>query len=554
VRVALAQLDQIVGDFDGNVARIAAAAAAAHARGADLLVAPELAIPGYPPMDLMFISSFADANRAALDRLAALVPPSLPVLCGYVDRNPEVEHGGKPLRNAAALVHAGEWRLAATKTLLPTYDVFDEARYFEPCPDPVGNVVEVAGVRVGVTICEDIWNDRDFWVTRLYKHDPVARVVTAGGAQVLVNLSSSPWSAGKERTRIAMVAHAARRHGVAVAYANQVGGNDSLLFDGQSFVADAGGRLVALGAAFAEDLLVVDLDDPAAAAVAPPELGFADAVHRALVMGIRDYFGKLGLKAAVVGLSGGIDSALTAALAADALGPANVVGLSMPSRYSSDGSRTDAHALAERLGIALHAVPIEKPFGDYLELLGPLFAGRAADVTEENLQARIRGNLLMAWSNKMGSVVLATGNKSELAMGYCTIYGDMCGGLAVLSDLFKTEVYAVSEWVNRAGEVIPRASIDKPPSAELRPDQRDDQSLPPYPVLDPILRALLVDELGVAEAARETGAEPALVASIARTVARNEFKRKQAPPTLRVSGKAWYGRQVPIVHRFIERA
>jgi NAD+ synthase/NAD+ synthase (glutamine-hydrolysing) len=550
VRVALAQLNQIVGDLEGNVDRIAAAARTAHARGAQLLVAPELAVPGYPPMDLMFVSSFVERNHAALDRLAGLVPPDLPVLAGFVDRNPEVEHGGKSLLNAAALVHAGHWRRVATKTLLPTYDVFDEGRYFEPCPDPAVNVLAIAGVSVGVTICEDLWNDREFWVTRLYRADPVAREVTSG-ARLLVNLSSSPWSAGRERTRLAMVGHAARRHAVPIVYANQVGGNDSLLFDGRSFAVDARGRLVALGGAFVEDLVFVDTDADLPE-VPSPEPPFGEVVHDALVMGIRDYFGKLGLTGAVIGLSGGIDSALTAVLAARALGPEHVVGLSMPSRFSSDGSKSDAQALADALGIRMMTLPIEPLFAGYLESLAPVLAGRPPDVTEENLQARIRGNFLMAYSNRHGAVVLATGNKSELAMGYCTIYGDMCGGLAVLSDLFKTEVYEVSAHVNRAGEVIPRATIEKPPSAELRPDQRDDQSLPPYPVLDPILRALIVDELGVAEAARATGAAPALVAQIARTVSRNEFKRRQAPPTLRVSAKAWYGRMVPIAHRWRE--
>ncbi len=543
MKIALAQLDPTVGDLDGNAERILAAAGRAAASGARLAVFGELCLPGYPPLDLLERPAFLDACEAALARVVAELPEGLVAVVGTVARSP-----GRPgLRNVAVAARRGEVLCTTAKRLLPTYDVFDEARWFEPGPAEQPAVLELDGRRLGLTVCEDLWNDAEFWPSRRYTDDPAAEL--AGRCDLLLNLSSSPWSADKGDLRARMLAHSARRHGVWVLYTNQVGGNDGLLFDGESLAVSPEGRVVARGARFAEDLVLVDLDAPGAAVPAPARPRIAD-VHDALVMGIRDYFAKLRFRTAVVALSGGIDSAVTAELAVAALGAENVTGLGLPSRYSSEGSVTDARVLAERLGIAFHVVEIEPMFAAYLAQLGPVFGDRPPDVTEENLQSRIRGALVMAYSNKTGAVVLTTGNKSECAVGYATMYGDTCGGLAPLADCYKHQVYALARWANRDGERIPESTITKPPSAELRPDQKDSDSLPDYDLLDEILRRYLEQREGAAEIAAATGAAPELVESLIRKVYAAEYKRKQFPPTLRISEKAWVGRVYPLAHRF----
>jgi NAD+ synthetase len=553
MKVALCQIDPVIGDFAGNVSKIVAAADRAHRHGARLAIFPELAIPGYPPLDLLEKRTFRAANERALDDLAARCPRGIAILVGCLAENPERARGAKPLYNAAALVHAGRRQIVARKCLLPTYDVFDERRYFEPGPDPIRNLLKFEGVRFGVTICEDIWNDKSFWNDRLYPIDPVEELVGAG-ARAIINISASPWSQGKEAVRYRMLRNSAERHGVPILFVNQVGAQTGLIFDGGSLaISPAGGRLAFPPVYFEERVEVVDLEALCAsgAALVEPEAQDRIAmVHRALTLGIRSYFAKQGFERAVIGLSGGIDSSVTACLAAGALGAENVVGLSMPSRYSSEGSRTDAAALARNLGIALETIPIAPMFDAYRAALAPLFEGRPEDVTEENLQARIRGALLMAYSNKFGHLVLATGNKSECSMGFATLYGDTCGGLAVLADVWKTDVYELARFLNRSGEKIPASVLSKPPSPELRPGHLTSDSLPPFAVLDPVLRVLVEEEAGPEEAAEKTGAPIELCRDIQRRLYRAEYKRQQFPPALRVSRRAWVGRQYPIVQRF----
>ncbi|MBI5367708.1 MAG: NAD+ synthase [Planctomycetes bacterium] len=549
MRIALAQLNQTVGDLEGNAARIRAAAERARAARADLLVTPELSLAGYPPRDLLLRDGFVDACRRALEALAAAAD-GIALVVGFPERNAHGE--GRPLWNAAALLADRRIAAVARKSLLPTYDVFDEDRYFEPSPEVA--VHPVAGRTLGLSICEDIWNDHEYWSRRRYPGDPIERQVNAG-AEILVNLSASPFHLGKQALRESMLANTARKHRRPVVYVNLVGGNDDLVFDGRSYVFDAAGRLLDQAAAFAEDLRVVDLD-PAAPPAPPPPGGFPPpdgiaAAEQALVLGIRDYAAKCRFGCAVIGLSGGIDSALTAALAVRALGPANVRGVAMPSRFSSDHSLADARALAQNLRIPFDVVPIERVHAAYLETLAPVFAGRAPDVTEENLQARIRGALLMALSNKFSALLLSTGNKSELACGYCTLYGDMCGGLDVLADVPKTLVYRLAEHANREGEVIPRNSIRKPPSAELKPNQTDQDTLPPYDLLDRILQLYVEEERGVEEIVAR-GFDRAVVIDVARRVDVNEFKRRQAPPGIRVTSRAFgAGRRMPIAQRWV---
>jgi NAD+ synthase (glutamine-hydrolysing) len=546
VKIALAQIDTTVGDFEGNLGRLVEYAGYARDRGADLVVFPELALCGYPPRDLAENPGFLERSESALEQLAHLLPP-ITALVGYVRRSRAVQ--GKPAADAAALIEGGQVVADYAKILLPFYDVFDESRYFEP-----GRSVCVRtfrGRRVGITICEDVWNDKHFWKNRLYTRDPVEECVAAG-ANLLLNIASSPYNTEKIQLRHDMLKTIATRRGIPVVYVNQVGGNDQLVFDGSSLAFNARGELAARARSFAEDLVIFDTDDGTREIHAAPE-STVEEIYQALCLGVRDYVHKCGFRKALVGLSGGIDSSLVATIAADALGPANVLGVSMPAPYSSPGSIRDAETLARNLGIEFRVIPITPVFESYLETLDPAFEGQPRDVTEENIQARIRGNILMALSNKFGSLLLTTGNKSELAVGYCTLYGDMAGGLAAIADVPKTTVYALARYVNRSAERIPQASLDKPPSAELRPDQTDQDTLPPYEVLDAILKSYIEDNLGADEIAARQGLDPALVRETVRRVNAAEYKRQQAPPTLKVTAKAFgMGRRYPIAQKFYE--
>jgi NAD+ synthase (glutamine-hydrolysing) len=560
MRLALAQLNTTVGDFRGNGEKIAAALARAEEAGAHLLAVPELAVCGYPPRDLIDRPAFQREAARTLRDLARRTGETA-LLVGTFLSNPRTT--GKPFHNAAVLLHRGRTRAVAKKLLLPTYDVFDEGRHFEPGGSPV--IVPLAGERLGLSICEDLWNDKDFWrARRLYREDPGEEMVRRG-ATAIVNVSASPFSEGKPRLRRRMLARLARDGRVPVAYVNLVGGNDELVFDGGTIVLDGRGRVAARGTLFDEDLLVVDLtagrkprgvvpvSGRRRADLADDAEGSAlESLRRALVLGIRDYARKCGFASAILGLSGGIDSALVAALAVDALGAANVTGFGLPSPFSSEGSVADARDLAANLGIRFEILPIDGLFAEAKRALSPLFSGRPEDVTEENIQSRLRGLLLMAVSNKFGPLVLTTGNKSELAVGYCTLYGDMCGGLAPISDLPKTRVYALARHLNaRAGRsLIPSSSLTKPPSAELRPDQTDQDSLPPYDLLDAILESLVERGLSVETTARRAGAPLSLVKGIAHQLDRAEYKRAQAAPGLKVSMKAFgTGRRIPIAQR-----
>ncbi|MCZ7644944.1 MAG: NAD+ synthase [Planctomycetota bacterium] len=542
LRLALAQLNPRVGDLKGNLAAARRAVDTARRDGAALVVFPELAVTGYPPKDLLDKPAFVDAVEAAARAWAGLSAGGPALLFGSVVRTRDGP--GKGLYNVAHLARDGRIVGTQAKSLLPSYDVFDEDRHFRP-PRAV-EPLAFGSLRLGVTVCEDIWNDKTYWAERLYADDPLERVAAAG-ADLFINLSASPFALGKPAIRREMLAHAARRHGRALVYVNQVGGNDDVLYDGRSLVLDAAGRVLAELRAFGEEVRTVEL--AALAPFEPPAREEERELFDALAMGLRDYAGKCGFRQAVLGLSGGIDSALTAALAVEALGRENVLGLAMPSRYSSAHSRGDAQALAENLGLELRTLPIEPVFSAYLETLAPHFAGRAPDVAEENLQARIRGALLMAFSNKFGRLLLTTGNKSEVAVGYCTLYGDTCGGLAVLSDLFKTKVYALARWYNafKGREVIPRGTLEKAPSAELAPGQKDADSLPPYEVLDAILAGYIEETWEVDRLATALQFDRGLIAAIVRRVDRNEYKRKQLPPGLRVTKKAFgSGRVMPL--------
>jgi NAD+ synthase (glutamine-hydrolysing) len=548
VKIALGQLNPTIGDFSGNLLLLEQALRRAEGAGAALLVTSELSLTGYPPRDLLERPAFVEEAQLALRTLAAKVSGTA-LLVGFPEALPP-SPTGRRIANSVAVLHEGRVASVHRKLLLPTYDVFDEWRYFEPGTDV--QPVVLGGRRLGISICEDIWNDADFWPQRLYRVDPIEKLVTAG-AEILINVSASPYTVEKRHLRPRMLATTARHWRRPLVFVNQVGGHDDLVFDGSSLVLDAGGQLVARAAEHAPDFLVVEMDEAVGSGPASPALGSdASSVLSALVLGTRDYARRCGFRQAVLGLSGGIDSALVACIAVEALGPGNVLGVGMPSRYSSEGSRTDAAALARNLGIGFQEIPIEGVFSAYLEGLAPVFAGRAPDVTEENLQARVRGGLLMALSNKFGSLLLTTGNKSELATGYCTLYGDMCGGLAVISDVPKTMVYQLSREVNqRAGaEIIPRSTLEKPPSAELRPDQTDQDSLPPYDLLDAILHAHLEEGLD-RDALVARGFAVPVVDQVVRLVRLSEYKRKQAAPGLKVTGKAFGpGRRFPIAHAF----
>ena len=550
MHIALCQIDTTVGDFDGNVGRIIAAAERAVEQGAQLAVFPELAICGYPAEDLLLRDAFVAAHDAALAEVARAAPRELAILVGCLERNADAaERGGRGFFNSVALVRNGDTEVVARKCLLPTYDVFDESRYFEPWRAPEENVVTVVGAKVGVVVCEDSWNDESFFGRRSYSIDPVERVVGAG-AQVVVNLSASPWARGRTALRAQMVMAAARRHGVPMIYVNQVGGDVELQFDGGSLAAKASG-IATQPTTFAECVTVVDTQAPWSHQLVEPAL--VEMQHAACVQGIRAYIQKFGFSKVVIGLSGGIDSALVAALAVDALGAENVTGIGMPSRYSSGHSVEDARALAANLGVDFHLLPIEQLQDAFDATLQPVFAGKEPGLAEENVQSRARGVLLMAYANKHGALLLTTGNKSECAVGYCTIYGDTNGALAPIADLWKTEVWEMARWLNRDGERIPTRSIEKPPSAELRPDQLDTDSLPDYAALDPVLKRLVEEERSVEETAAETGMSRGEVERLFGLVQNSEWKRYQYAPTLRLTDRCWSGRRMPVSHRYRER-
>lgn len=542
MRIGLAQINSTVGDLRGNFEKILAAYKCLATGGAELVLAPELAMSGYPPQDLVFKSRFVPQIIEAVERLHSCIG-EVPLLVGYVDRN---EGRGKPFYNAAALLERGRPIRKSFKTLLPTYDVFDEERYFEPGTG--GEIFTIAGHQVGVTICEDIWTET-YLPRALYEAEAV-RALTRKGAEMVVNLSASPFSLGKPERRREMLAALAREHACPIVYCNLVGGNDQLIFDGNSVALNRAGELIAQLPAFRTAEAIVETDSTEVIVPAPRD-AMAD-LHGALSLGVRDYLAKCNFKSAVLGLSGGIDSAVVAAIAVDSLRKENVLGVSMPSPYSSQGSIDDAHALAQSLGIKCLDIPIGDAFAAFKAQFAEIFAGRPEDTTEENMQSRLRGMILMSLSNKFGHLLLTTGNKSELAVGYCTIYGDMAGGLAVISDVPKTLVYDLAGWINRNREIIPASTIEKPPSAELKPGQVDQDSLPPYEVLDPILQRYVEEN----QSAREivaAGFDEKTVRWIQRRVDLNEYKRAQAAPGIKVTSRAFgVGRRMPIAQRYTD--
>jgi len=561
MKIAIAQLNPTVGDLSGNAGQILDAARRAADAGARLLLTTELALVGYPPRDLLIRPSFIEAAETQLRQLAGQLPPELAVLVGTVFPNPESGRtGGKPLFNGAALVTGGEIRQVFYKRLLPNYDVFDEYRYFEPGKS--GNIITLpdpdagAPLQIGVTICEDLWNDEEFWGRRTYTCDPM-KDLGDRKVDLVVNLSASPYRAAKQQLRKSMLGHGARRYGIPILYANQVGANDDLIFDGCSLILDGKGEVVKALAAFETDFQVLSFDRTSAdtpiavespSSPAKPTDNIDEEVWRALVLGVRDYTRKCGFTKVVIGLSGGIDSSLVAAIASEALGCDRVLGVLMPSPYSSDHSIKDALELAKNLGIETQTLPIEETMTAFDRTLADLFAGTEFGIAEENIQSRIRGILLMAISNKFGNLLLSTGNKSELSVGYCTLYGDMNGGLAVIADVPKTRVYSICQWLNRekGREIIPENVITKPASAELKPGQVDSDSLPPYEVLDDILYRL-IERHESFQTIIEAGHDEATVRRIIQLVMRAEFKRRQAPPGLKISDRAFgTGWRMPI--------
>ncbi|MBI4510954.1 MAG: NAD+ synthase [Deltaproteobacteria bacterium] len=546
MKIGMIQRNFVVGDYQGNVEKILSSVEKAKALGADLAVTSELSLCGYPPKDLLERDRFVSAGKAALEEVAQRA--SIHTIVGFVDHDP-TRTVGRRIYNAAALVGGGKVVSIHHKALLPTYDVFDEHRHFEPAL--LADVVPVAvmGRRMGLSICEDIWNDPDFWKLRLYPLDPIATLVERG-AEVLLNISASPFTMDKRTLRPRMLAAQARKHRRPLVFVNQVGGNDDLLFDGHSLAFDASGTIIARAREFEEDLVIVDLAQGTGAIRDLKD--DTEAALDALVMGTRDYAHKCGFRSAVIGLSGGVDSALVASIAVRALGPKNVLGVSMPSRFSSQHSKDDAEELARHLGIAFETIPIEGPFSAFLDALAPAFKGTAPGVAEENIQARCRGVILMALSNKFGHLLLTTGNKSELAVGYCTLYGDMAGGLAVISDVPKTMVYRLARKVNeQAGRVvIPESTLTKPPSAELRPGQVDQDLLPPYDILDQVLELHVEEQLEAPDIVAR-GFDPSIVNDVLRMVRVNEYKRRQAAPGLKLTSKAFGpGRRMPIAQRW----
>jgi NAD+ synthetase len=547
VRIALAQNNVTIGDFLGIEATWRAAWERARSANADVLLLPELATTGYPPRDLLARPDFIERNLALVDTMTRWTAEGGPtILAGCI--LPNEAPGGNDFFNAAVVLRDGEALARIHKSLLPSYDVFDEDRYFEPATSRA--LVEIAGVPVGITICEDIWSSPEHWNRIRYPVDPCAELA-AQGAQVLFNLSASPFVLGKPRVRHALISETARTHAVPVVYLNQVGAHDELIFDGHSIVAAADGTIIHRLAPFEEDFRVVELTpDSRGGTDSDPAMAEEEEAFRALVLGTRDYVRKSGFERVLIGLSGGIDSALTAVIAAHAIGPENVHCIAMPTRYSSDHSIDDARSLAQNLGMPFSRISIDEAFQSMLDQMAPLFGDAPPDITEENIQARLRGMTLMALSNKSGALVLATSNKSELAVGYCTLYGDMCGALAVIGDVQKTLAYRISRWINRDGEVIPPGTIQKPPSAELRPDQEDADSLPPYEALDAIIGAYVERHLAPDAIAEDTGLNPALIREMVTLIDRAEFKRRQSAPVLKITPKAFgVGRRIPIVAR-----
>jgi len=540
MKLSLAQINPVIGDFEGNASTIIRIIEEAKKKGVDIVVFPEMAVTGYPPKDLLDKPQFVAKNLETLERIALSTDKNIAAIVGFVSMNEATI--GKGLFNSAAFLHEGRLVYAQHKILLPTYDVFDEARYFEPGSSQ--SLVEYKGIKIGMTICEDIWSTAEFKGRRLYKIDPVD-VLVKQGAELIINISASPYVIGKRKVRRTLLSNISKEKGVPIAYVNMVGGNDELIFDGCSIFANKDGEIVREGTPFKECVLTVDLNEQKVEKERE-FLGEVEEVYEALILGLRDYVRKCGFKTAIIGISGGIDSAVVAALAAEALGSNNVIGVSMPTRYTSQRSIEYATALAKNLGITLHVVSIDEIYQSYLDTLANYFKGMPADVTEENIQARIRGNILMAFSNKFGAIVLSTGNKSELAVGYCTLYGDLAGGLAVISDLPKTFVYKLASYINRWKEVIPESIIKREPTAELRENQRDTDTLPPYDVLDAILR-LYIEERASPDAIVEAGFAREVVASVINMVDKAEYKRRQAPPGLKVTSKAFgWDRRYPI--------
>ncbi|MGA2584747.1 MAG: NAD+ synthase [Tepidisphaeraceae bacterium] len=548
MRIALAQINPVIGDLAANSRKHLDFISKARDAGANLVIFPELSVIGYPPKDLLLKPQFIDDTLAAVKAIADKVR-GIDAIVGLAQRN--TDPVGRPLRNAAAFLRDGKILSTHFKTLLPTYDVFDESRYFEPGPPGQrGDLVRIGDMLCGLSICEDLWNDEKMIPRRLYHQNPIADLQSAG-AQILINTSASPFVVGKHEFRKQLFSSQVKQFARPLVYVNQVGGNDELVFDGNSIAFDAEGNVIAQARDFEEELMVVEIPGHPAGPMNVPSTGI-ESIYKALVLGLRDYVRKCGFSSVVLGLSGGIDSALTAALAVASLGKDRVVGVAMPSRFSSEHSVADARALAENLGIAFHIVGIEQVHEAYEKTLAEPFAGFPADVTEENLQARIRGALLMAFSNKFNHMLLTTGNKSELAVGYCTIYGDMCGGLAVISDVPKTTIWEMSRWINQqAGRaVIPQSSIDKIPSAELRPNQTDQDSLPPYPILDAILNRYVEEEKSAAEIIAD-GYDSATVLRVIRLIDRSEYKRRQAAPGIKVTSRAFgFGRRMPIAQNY----
>ena len=545
MKIALAQINPTIGDFDGNARKILDFTARAAQGNAGLVLFPELAVCGYPPADLLEKPAFVARAGQVVEEIAAQTAGSkTAIICGYVT---PAHHGtGKHVMNSAALLRNGRVEFVQSKMLLPFYDVFDEQRYFAPAPRQ--RLFSHGSEHIALTICEDAWNDKSFWENRLYNVDPVEELMRAGGSIVL-NISASPYWHGKRATRRDMLAAIARHHSAPVLMVNQVGGNDSLVFDGSSIALSRSGEVIAQASSFEEDLVFVDTQT-LTGDIHPGPASEIEATYRALVLGTRDYVRKCGFSRVILALSGGIDSALVLTIAVEALGRENVLTLGMPSPYSSQGSIDDSRRLAANLGVRFEVLPISALFNQYNQVLAPLFSGLQPDITEENIQSRIRGSLVMAASNKFNALVLTTGNKSEMATGYCTLYGDMVGALAVIGDVLKTQVYALCRYINREREVIPGAILDKPPSAELRPDQKDTDSLPPYDILDPVLEAY-VERYETPEAiAKAHNLEIELVRRIVRLVERSEYKRQQAAPVLKVTAKAFgMGRRFPIAAR-----
>ena len=556
MKICLAQINPTVGAFEQNVKKICRFINTAKKKGADLIVFPEMCIVGYPPKDLLELSGFVDSNLKALEEVKNNVT-GISAIVGFVDRN--VGQRGKNLYNAAAYINNKEIVSRHYKSLLPTYDVFDEDRYFESAHSI--SLAKISGRKSGISICEDAWGANIIWHGKIHHKDPVESMIRQG-AEIIINISASPFTIGKQDERLKMLTSHAKKYNVPIVFVNQIGGNDDLVFDGNSLVINKKGVIVDKALSFEEDLLMVEFKGPdiSAGGSKPSSVGKRtqagagedeiESVFKALVLGTRDYVRKCGFKKAVIGLSGGIDSAVTAVIAARALGKGKVLGVTMPSGFSSKGSVKDSKALAKRLGIAFENIPIKSVYNAYTRTLSDMFTGLPFDVTEENLQARIRGKILMAISNKYGYLVLTTGNKSELAVGYCTLYGDMCGGLAVISDIPKTMVYDIAEYINRRKEVIPIHTIEKPPSAELRPDQKDQDSLPPYDILDGVLRAYVEESKDIDDIVG-IGFNETLVKDIIKKVDTNEYKRKQAAPGLKVTSKAFgTGRRMPLAQRY----